>query len=189
MSTFFNADLPVWVLAVVIFTLRVVDVSLGTMRTIMVVNGRLRLSVVLGFFEVLIWLTAVSQVILRVREHPILALAYATGFAAGNAAGILLERKLAFGQCVLRVISIKGQAIARVLSTLGRVVGVFQSEVYGATSRLVFATLASRDLPEAVRRARDIDPGLFYVVDRFAETNHFTPFPHPSGWRAVLKKK
>jgi hypothetical protein len=69
------------------------------------------------------------------------------------------------------------------------VLGVFQSEVNGSPSRLVFATLARRDLPEALRKAREIDPELFYVVDRFAETSQFIPLPHPSGWRAVLKKK
>ena len=94
MDTLFVTDLPAWALAGTIFLLRIIDVSLGTMRTITVVNGRLRLSVALGFFEVLVWVTAVSQVILRLRDHPILVLAYAAGFAAGNAVGILLERKL-----------------------------------------------------------------------------------------------
>jgi uncharacterized protein YebE (UPF0316 family) len=183
------ADLPVWILAALIFASRVVDVSLGTMRTIMVVNGRLRLSVVLGFLEVGVWLTAVSQVILRVREHPILVVAYAAGFAVGNAVGIVLERKLAFGQCVVRMISTKGKAIAEGLTSLGRVLGVFQSEINGAPSRLVFASMARRNLPAAVRVAKDIDPDVFCVVDRFAETNHITPFPHPTGWRAILKKK
>lgn len=189
MGFFLDAQLPVWTLAGLIFVLRVVDVSLGTMRTIMVVNGRLRLSVALGFFEVLMWLTAVSQVILRVREQPVLVIAYAAGFATGNAVGILLERKLAFGQCVVRMISKEGKAIAELLSSLGRVLGIFQSEINGSPSRLVFATLARRNLPEAVRGARNIDPTLFYVVDRFAETNTMAPLPHPTGWRAVLKKK
>jgi uncharacterized protein YebE (UPF0316 family) len=189
MGSILGGGLPVWGLAGIIFTLRIVDVSLGTMRTIMVVNGRLRLSVVLGFFEVLFWMTSVSQVILKVREHPVLVIAYAAGFAAGNAVGILLERKLAFGQCVVRMISREGQAVSGILSSLGRVLGVFQSEINGSPSRLVFATLARRDLPEAVRRARDIDPELFHVVDRFSETHQYTPLPHPSGWRAVLKKK
>jgi uncharacterized protein YebE (UPF0316 family) len=190
MDTLFVADLPAWALAGIIFVLRIIDVSLGTMRTITVVNGRLRLSVALGFFEVLVWVTAVSQVILRLRDHPILVLAYAAGFAAGNGVGILLERKLAFGQCVVRMISKKGKAITEVLSSLGQVVGVFQSEVNGSPSRLVFAILARRNLPEAVQRARNLDPELFYVVDRFSETSHInTPLPHVSGWRAVLKKK
>jgi uncharacterized protein YebE (UPF0316 family) len=189
MRSLLAVDFPVWALAGLIFAARVVDVSLGTMRTIMVVNGRLRLSVVLGFLEVLVWLMAVSQVILRLHEHPVLVLAYATGFATGNAVGILLERRIAFGQCVVRMISTEGQAIARALDSLGKVLGVFHSEVNGSPSQLVFATLARRNLPEAVRKAKRIDPEIFYVVDRFAETSHLTPLPHPSGWRTVLKKK
>ena len=118
-----------------------------------------------------------------------LVLAYAVGFAAGNAVGIVLERKMAVGQCVVRVISKEGDAIAAIFSSLGRLLGVFQSEVNGSSNRLVFATLARRDLPEAIRRARETDPEVFYVVDRFSETNHHTPLPHVTGWRAIFKKK
>jgi uncharacterized protein YebE (UPF0316 family) len=193
-DSFLALETDVWALAGIIFFLRVLDVSLGTMRTITVVHGRLRLSVVLGFFEVLLWLTAVSQVILRLREHPVLVLAYATGYAAGNAVGIALERKLAFGNCLVRMISIRGERLAGVLSSFGRVLGVFRSEVNGSPSNLVFATIARRNLPQAVARAREVDPQTFYTVDRFSEANHLTPLPqmplpHATGWRAILKKK
>jgi uncharacterized protein YebE (UPF0316 family) len=189
MNATFGPDMPVWALATLIFLLRVGDVSVGTMRTIVVVNGRIRLSVVLGFIEVLIWITAISQVILRLHESPLLIFAYAGGFAAGNAVGIMLERRLALGQCVVRMISKEGDQVARVLSTVGRVRGVFHSEMSGGGTRLVFATLARSDLPEAIRRAKTIDPDIFYVVDRFAQTNGRSPLPHPTGWRAVLKMK
>jgi uncharacterized protein YebE (UPF0316 family) len=184
-----SPELPVWGLATLVFLLRIADVSLGTMRTIVVVNGRVSLSVALGFFEVLIWITAVSQVILRLRESPVLVLAYAAGFAAGNAVGIVLERRLALGQCVVRMISKEGDRIARALSSVGRVLGVFPSEVDGSSVRLVFATLARSDLPEAVRRAKAVDPDVFYVVDRFSQTNGRTPLPRATGWRAILKMK
>ena len=116
-----DPELPVWALAACIFLLRVADVSLGTVRTIVVVHGRIRLSVLLGFVEVLVWITAVSQVILRLRESPVLVVAYAAGFATGNAVGILLERRLALGHCVVRMISREGEAVARVLVSFGRV--------------------------------------------------------------------
>jgi uncharacterized protein YebE (UPF0316 family) len=189
LETTLSPGLPVWALATLIFLLRVADVSVGTMRTIVVVHGRIRLSVALGFLEVLIWITAISQVILGLRESPVLVLAYAGGFAAGNGVGIILERRLALGQCVVRVISKEGEPVARVLSSLGRVRGVFRSEADGSTSRLVFATLARSDLPEAVRRVKAVDPDVFYVVDRFSQTNGRTPLPHATGWRALLKMK
>jgi uncharacterized protein YebE (UPF0316 family) len=189
MNAFLSGELPVWTLAALIFFLRVADVALGTMRTIMVVNGRIRLSVVLGFFEVLIWITAVSQVILRLRESPVLMLAYAAGFAAGNAVGIVLERRLALGQCVVRMLSRESARVAEVLSSFGPVRGVFRSEAEGPSERLIFATLARTDLPEAVRQVKAVDPDVFCVVDRFAQTHGRMPLPRPTGWRAALKMK
>ncbi|MCG6926733.1 MAG: DUF5698 domain-containing protein [Acidobacteria bacterium] len=184
-----SPELPVWALATLIFLLRVADVSLGTVRTIVVVHGRIPLSVFLGFFEVLVWITAVSQVILRLRESPVLVVAYASGFAAGNAVGILLERRLALGQCVVRMVSSEGEQVAEILSSAGRVRGVFRSEIDGAPTRLVFATIRRSDLPEAVRRVKAVDPDVFYVVDRFAQTNGHAPLPRATGWRAVVKMK
>jgi predicted alpha/beta hydrolase len=102
---------------------------------------------------------------------------------------ILLERHLALGQCVVRMISSEGWEVARILSSVGKVRGVFDSHVDGAAMRLVFATLARSDLPEAVRRVKAVDPEVFYVVERFSQINGQTPLPRPTGWRAVLKMK
>jgi uncharacterized protein YebE (UPF0316 family) len=181
--------LSVWGLAAGIFLLRVLDVSLGTLRTISVVSGRLRLSVALGFFEILLWVTAISQVILRIREHPALVVAYAGGFATGNALGITLERRLALGRCVIRLISERGEEIARSLPSVAKVLGVFQSELDGMRHHLVIATLARRNLRETVQHARTIDPHVIYVVERFSETSHLSPLPNATGWRAVFKRK
>lgn len=200
--TLFGPGLSPGALAALVFLLRIGDVSLGTMRTIVVVAGRIPLSVVLGFFEVLLWITAVSQVVLRLHESPVLIVAYAGGFAAGNAAGIALERRLALGQCVVRVISRKDADVVHILSTHGRVRGVYGNNDGDPEGRLVFATLARAELPEVVRQLKALDPDAFYVVDRFSETNGpeaaglararvwpESPLPRATGWRAVLKMK
>ena len=83
----FLHDAPVWVLALVVFGLRVCDVSMGTLRTLTIVQGRTALAITLGFFEVLLWILAVSQVIVQVKDEPVLAVAYAAGFACGNGVG------------------------------------------------------------------------------------------------------
>jgi len=185
----FTEGLGVGTIAILIFVLRACDVSLGTLRTISVVNGRLPLSVVLGFVEILLWVTAVSHVILRLREHPVLALAYAGGFATGNAIGIMLEKRLAIGRAVVRIISKRGVEVAEAIAPEGHVLGVFRSEINGNPSRLVFVSLARRDLPGVIARARAIDPDVVYVVERFSETSLLTPLPNATGWRSVLKKK
>lgn len=86
--------MPVWVLAILIFLLRIVDVSLGTLRTISVVRGRVRASMMFGFAEVLVWSVAVTQVFVGKAPMPVL-LGYAAGYAAGNAVGIVLEQRFA----------------------------------------------------------------------------------------------
>ena len=185
----FLQDISVWWIALAIFCLRIVDVSLGTMRTISVVHGRVRLSVLLGFFEILIWVTAVSQVILRIREHPALIVAYASGFATGNAIGIALEKRMALGWCVVRMISREANIIANRLPAAAQVLALFRSEHREEGKSLVFVTCRRRDLPALLRAARGFDPDLFYVVERFSETSHLSPLPHPTGWRAVFKMK
>lgn len=182
--------LPVWALAIAIFSLRVLDVSLGTLRTVSVVQGRLPLSVVIGFVEILIWVVAVSQVIVRVHDSPVLVLAYAGGFAVGNACGITLERHLALGGCVVRMIaSREAAAIASRLRGMGHILTTFLGEGQDGPRTLMFTTCSRREVPSVIAAAASLDPHLFYTVDRFSQSEQFSPLPHPTGWRAVLKKK
>lgn len=186
---FLNA-LPVWSIAVLIFVLRILDVSIGTLRTLTVVQGKTGTAMFLGFFEILIWVTAVSQVVLRLPESPLLVLAYAAGFAAGNACGIMLDRHLAVGSCVVRMItSVEGSRLAERLRQLGHVVTTFGGQGRDGPRTLLFAACPRRELESIVQVARDTDPKLFYTVERFTQADHGTPLPHPTGWRAVLKKK
>ncbi|MFH2131615.1 MAG: DUF5698 domain-containing protein, partial [bacterium] len=86
-----------------IFGARILDVSLGTVRTIVTVQGRLLLSFVLGTCEVTIWILVINQVIQKIQESPVLVVFFAFGFATGNVVGILVERELAFGPIILKV--------------------------------------------------------------------------------------
>lgn len=186
---FLNA-LPVWALALGIFCLRVIDVSMGTVRTILVVQGRVRLAVMISFFEVLIWVTAVSQVVARVHESPVLLLAFASGFATGNALGIALDRRLAIGTCLVRMIaSQRAGEVAEVLRSKGYTPTIFDGTCCDEARSLLLFTCPRRDLPEAVAIVKDIDPRLFYTVDWFSRTVQVGPLPHPTGWRSVFKKK
>jgi uncharacterized protein YebE (UPF0316 family) len=100
----FLQDHPL-ILVVAIFLARVADVSLGTLRTIVVFKGHRWLAAGLGFFEIMIWLHAAGQVI-RNLDTWYLTVAYAAGFAAGNIIGSWLEAKLAMGLELVRILSL-----------------------------------------------------------------------------------
>lgn len=181
--------LPFWAVAVLVFCLRIVDVSLGTFRTISVVQGRTTTSVLLGFVEVGIWILGVSQVVTGVREHPLLIVAFAGGFAMGNAVGITLERKLAFGTVALRIVSqLPQRELTYLLPDSVRPVAAFSGQGEDGPRTLLYASCPRRTLPRVLTRAREADPGLFYVVERFSQVG-LGPLPHYTGWRAVFKKK
>ena len=188
----FLVDLPVWVIALIIFSVRIVDVAIGTLRTISVVQGRLALSVVLGFFEVLIWIAALSQVIIGVGESPILMVAYAGGFAVGNAVGIVMDRKLALGLVVIRIISPHaGLEIARALRAAGYRATTFNGTGRDGAVTLIYATCKRSKLAHLLKVARQIEADVFYSVEPVQEQSErmAEAFPHPTGWRAVFKKK
>jgi uncharacterized protein YebE (UPF0316 family) len=91
------------ILPSLIFLARVVDVSLGTIRIIFISKGFKFLSLIVGFFEVLIWLVAINQIWGNF-TNIWLYLAYAAGFATGNYVGIWLDEKISLGSVMIRII-------------------------------------------------------------------------------------
>ncbi len=91
-------------MAALVFLARVGDVSLGTLRTIMIFRGKRAVAAGIGFVEVLVWLCAVAAVLPHLDQW-YLVLAYASGFATGNAVGMWIEGRLAIGHVLVRTIS------------------------------------------------------------------------------------
>ncbi len=91
-------------LAPAIFVFRILDVSMGTVRSILVMRGHRLIAACLGFVEILIWLMAAGQVFAHL-DRWYLAVAYAGGFATGNVVGMWVESKLALGWELVRAIS------------------------------------------------------------------------------------
>ena len=185
------SSIPIWSLGIVIFFFRVFDVTLGTIRTIAIVEGRLKISMILGFFELLIWVTAISQVLTRIHESFYLAIFYAGGFSVGNAVGMLIEKKLAMGTVVLRIISIKqGQKISQILRDKGQALTTFIGEGLSGPVTLIFIMCLRKKVNGILSEALAVDPKLTYSVEK---ANAWGPsckiIPNLTGWRAVLKKK
>ncbi len=96
---------PIWWLgAVVIFVLRIGDMSLDTIRVIFVIRGRKSLAWILGFLQSVIFVVAISSVLTHL-DNPLNVIGYAAGFATGNVIGMWFEERLAIGHTKLSIIS------------------------------------------------------------------------------------
>lgn len=92
------------VIPILIMIARIFDVSMGTLRIIFVARGSERIAACLGFFEVIIWLVAISQVMKNL-TNVACYLAYGAGFGLGTLIGGTIEKRLAVGTQVVRIIT------------------------------------------------------------------------------------
>jgi len=94
-----------------IFFAKIVEVSLMTVRTVLITRGEKLSGSIIGFFEVGIWLYVVSTVLVGIKEDPMRMIAYSLGFACGNYVGCMLEEKLALGILTINAITSKDDGI------------------------------------------------------------------------------
>jgi uncharacterized protein YebE (UPF0316 family) len=112
-------SLSAWLAAGLIFALRVGDMTLDTLRVLVVMRGRKEIAWMLGFFQALIFVLAISSV-LKNLDNPLNILGYAAGFATGNVVGMFIEGKLAIGHIQISIVSPRrGTAIAERLRAEG----------------------------------------------------------------------
>ncbi len=176
---------------VFIFCARVVDVSMGTFRTICVIRGSRVVAPILGFFEVSIWVLAISGVLTHL-DHWYNIVAYAGGFATGTAVGVLLERKLAIGMQAIRLISrTRSAAVAEGLRLAG--FGVTEMKGHGMTGEVsvAFVVVPRRQTETVIGAAKTVDPEVFTTIEdiRGANLHIYRGAVPPTGWRAILKRK
>ncbi len=149
-----------------VFCLRIFDVSFSTMRIILSVRNARWIVPLLAFFEVLIWLTAAGHAMAHL-SNPLYVLGYTTGYATGTWVGLWIEQKLAFGWASLQVISrVAGGDVANRLRHRG--IGVTELTGRGRTGRVdvVQAVLKRRELPAALATIEQCDPDAFVMVEQ-----------------------
>ncbi|MBR9985011.1 MAG: DUF2179 domain-containing protein [Desulfosarcina sp.] len=177
---------------VIIFVARICDVSIGTIRTIVTVQGRTAIAFCLAIFEISIWLTVVSTVITQIKDQPLLVAFYAFGYATGNVVGIMVERKLAFGTMILRIITrTAGPEIAAHLREKGQPVTIFHGEGMRGPVNELYIACRRRELKWILPEVQRLDPRLFYVIEQARDMSKVLKPVSTAlgGWRATDKRK
>jgi len=173
---------------VLIVVARIVDVSLGTLRVITVIQGRRALAFVLGFVEVLVWVFAVAQVITNL-THPLVAVCYAFGFACGNVVGMTIESWFALGEQVVRIFTRMHGKVAAALREQGWRVTEMPGEGRDGPIYLLFVQAPRRDIPRTIEHARTLDPACYYVVDDVRSVSSLARSRQGSALRASWQRK
>jgi len=161
-----------WViLPALIFCMRVCDVSISTVRIILVMRGKRKHAAFLGFFEVLVWLMAITLIIQNLKNVACY-LGYAGGYATGVYVGMHIENKMAIGMQIVRIITRRDAS---------ELITYLKSEGYGVTSldgqgamgpvKVIFTIIKRKDIDHLFDGIRRFNPQAVISVEdvRFAE--------------------
>ena len=173
------------VIPFLIFVARIFDVSLGTVRVIFVSRGLKYLAPVVGFFEILIWLLAIGQ-IMKNLSNPACYIAYAGGFAMGNFVGIHIAEKLSLGLVMIRVVT-KRDAAPLVDFLKGENYGVTSVDGHGTSGqvKVVFTIVPRREARSVVELIKKFNPQAFYSIGEVGLVESGI-FPVRKSWRDFI---
>ena len=151
--------------ALLIFSLRIVDVSAATLRLLFIFRGQKALAWVMGIFQAVVFVLAISKVLTDL-DNPWNMVGYAAGFATGTVVGMWLEERLAVGYAHVRVISPRqGPAVAKALRQAGFAVTELAGRGRDGTVTVLNLSITRRQLPEVRRIATQVDPNAFITVE------------------------
>jgi uncharacterized protein YebE (UPF0316 family) len=165
-AEFFDSNLYLYlVLPLLIFFARILDVTLGTMRIILVSKGQRVVAPILGFFEVFIWIIAIGQIFGNINNFACY-FGYAAGFAMGNYVGMRLEEHLAMGNILIRVISSKdGDILIKNLNKGGYGATMVEGAGSAGKVQLIYSIVSRENLSDVVSVIQEFNPKAFYSIE------------------------
>lgn len=165
-EAFFGSEIITWaIIPFLIFLARVLDVSLGTMRIVFVSKELKYLAPFVGFFEVLIWLFAI-RAIMQNLNNIACYLAYGAGFAMGTFIGLYIEKRLAIGKSILRIITQK-DSTELIDNLRSKGFGVTSTDAQGVKGKvhIIYMIIKRQDFENVAEIIKKFNPNAFYTVE------------------------
>jgi uncharacterized protein YebE (UPF0316 family) len=171
-NSFLDSDLFRWVLMpLLIFLARMCDVTLGTLRNVFISKGLRHIVPVIGFFEVLIWLISMRQIMQHL-DNVMCYVSFAGGFAMGTYVGLKIEARLALGVQVIRIIT--NQESNKLIQALQREnIGITVINGVGAKGpvKIIFTIAKRKDIDIIRELINTHNPSAFYSIEDVRAAN------------------
>jgi uncharacterized protein YebE (UPF0316 family) len=159
------------ILPILIFFARIMDQTIGTLRLIFLSKGMKYIAPFLGFFEVIIWLLAVGQIMQHL-DNWLSYVAYGAGFATGNYIGMLLEEKISLGTVIIRVIlSRQSPELINELKSQNFGLTLVDAEGSKGSVKLIFSIIRRKELSNFIATIHHFNPNAFFTIEDVKSAN------------------
>lgn len=155
------------ILYLIIFIAKIIEVTIGVLRMVLITKGERKLATIIAFFEIIIWLAVVSTVLVDITEDPFKVLAYAAGFAFGQMLGSLLEDKIGLGNVRIEIIANEDVGVKLTQHLRDNNFGVTTMAAEGMTCKkmVIFLYVARKQMKNIVKLCEEISRDLVITVD------------------------
>ena len=156
------------VLYIVIFIAKIVEVTLMTVRGVLINKGEKLIGAIIAFVEVFIWVIVVSAVLTNITEDPMKILIYCSAFALGNYLGVILENKLAVGLATLQAVlpDENGEEVAQLLRDSGFGVTILEGKgINDIKKDMLIVMLKRKRINEAIGIINSQIPGALITIN------------------------
>ena len=162
---FFTAA-PAWELLLILIS-KVTEVSLGTVRQILINKGYRREGTILSFFEIVLWTFVASRVIIGIAGAPVKGIVYSIGFSLGVYLGSRIESFLALGRVLVQAIVAKEQSEVLIIALRNRGYAVTTMEARGRDSEktvlMIFANRKGKE--EIIREIHGLEKNAMIITN------------------------
>jgi len=172
LTAIINSDIYSWVIIpLLIFLARIVDVSIGTLRVIFISKGFKYIAPFLGFFEVIIWLLAIRQIMIHL-DNVFCYLAYGAGFGMGTFIGMYLEEKASIGKVIIRIITKTDatELLKNLKESNFHITNIDAKNSSDENVKIIFMVVPRQETKKIIERVHQFNPNAFYSIEdvRFA---------------------
>lgn len=165
-------SLSAWLSAGLIFFLRVSDMTLDTLRVLVMMRGKKSIAWMLGLFQSLIFVLAISSVLSNL-DNPLNILGYASGFATGVVVGMLIEERLALGHVQISIVSSRrGAAIAERLREEGFAITEIPARGKDGVVSLLNCSVLRRNVKRVQEIVNEVDDSAFITAEDVRPVRH-----------------
>ncbi|MFC2130854.1 DUF2179 domain-containing protein [Bacteroidota bacterium] len=165
------------ILPLFIFTARVIDVSIGTVRIILVGKGIRGFAALLGFIEVLIWIIAIGQIMQNLSNF-LNYIAYAGGFSCGTYVGVYLENKISIGKVVVRIITRRDATeLYEHLIENNYHLTMLDAEGRFGDVKIIYLVLKRKEVTKLIQIINSYNSRSFYTIEDIRFVNDIDAIP------------
>jgi len=172
------------ILYITIFIAKSFEVSLATLRIMLINKGERNKGTIIAFFEIILWLIIVNTVLQNIAKDPLKGLAYALGFCMGNYIGSIAENKLALGNIEISAIldKEKGEMLTENLRNSGFAVTTIDGEGKDSSKKILLLIVKRKSIKTVIDTIKN------YTTDVVITTSDTKPLYGGYGIGSIIKK-